>query len=122
MIAARQARELGMSIVMGSPNVVLGGSHSGNVGAMELAKAGLLDVLTSDYVPGSLLHAAFILGEKTMSLPQAIATVTSTPAAILGFADRGRIAPGLRADLLRVELIDGLPVLRGIWVEGRSFL
>lgn len=122
MIAASQARALGMSIVMGSPNVVLGGSHSGNVGAMELAEAGLLDVLTSDYVPGSLLHAAFILGEKTMSLPQAIATVTSTPAAILGFADRGRIAPGLRADLLRVEVIDGLPVLRGIWVEGRSYL
>lgn len=122
LVAAQRARDRGMSIVMGSPNVVLGGSHSGNVGAMQLAQAGLLDVLTSDYVPGSLLHAAFILAEKTMSLPQAIATVTSAPADLLGFADRGRIAPGLRADLLRVHVTDGLPVLRGIWVEGRGFL
>ena len=58
VVAARRARELGQRIVMGSPNVVLGGSHSGNVGAMELWDEGLLDVLTSDYVPGSLLHAA----------------------------------------------------------------
>jgi alpha-D-ribose 1-methylphosphonate 5-triphosphate diphosphatase len=122
MAAARHARQLGMSIVMGSPNVVLGGSHSGNVGAMQLAEAGLLDVMTSDYVPGSLLHAAFILGERAMSLPQAIATITATPAAILGFADRGLIAPGLRADLLRVRIIDGLPVIIGIWIEGRAFL
>ena len=122
MAAARHARQLGMSIVMGSPNVVLGGSHSGNVGAMQLAEAGLLDVMTSDYVPGSLLHAAFILGERAMSLPQAIATITATPAAILGFADRGLIAPGLRADLLRVRVIDGLPVIIGIWIEGRAFL
>lgn len=120
MAAARHARERGMSIVMGSPNVVLGGSHSGNVGAMELAEAGLLDVLTSDYVPGSLLHAAFILAGGPMSLPQAIATVTATPAAILGFADRGTIAPGLRADLLRIRVTDGLPVVRGIWIEGRQ--
>lgn len=122
MEAAGHARKNGMSIVMGSPNVVLGGSHSGNVGAMQLAEAGLLDVLTSDYVPGSLLHAAFILGQRAMSLPQAIATVTATPAAILGFTDRGRIAPNLRADLLRVRVTDGLPVIRGIWIEGRGVL
>ena len=122
MEAAQQARALGMSIVMGSPNVVLGGSHSGNVGAMQLAEAGLLDVLTSDDVPVSLLHAAFILGERAMSLPQAVATVTATPAAILGFDDRGKVAPGLRADLLQVRVTDGLPVIRGIWIEGRNVL
>ena len=101
--AARHARSLGQSIVMGSPNVVLGGSHSGNVGAMQLWTEGLLDVLTSDYVPGSLLHAAFVLGKKAGDLPRALATVTSAPAELVGMGDRGRIAPGLRADLLRVR-------------------
>jgi alpha-D-ribose 1-methylphosphonate 5-triphosphate diphosphatase len=116
--AAQRARALGMKIVMGSPNVVLGRSHSGNVSALELNEAGLLDVLTSDYVPASLLHAAFILAGKGVPLHEAIAKVTATPADILGFADRGRIAPGFRADLLRVRLVDGQPVIRGIWVNG----
>jgi len=116
--AAQRARELGMKIVMGSPNVVLGKSHSGNVSALDLNAAGLLDVLTSDYVPTSLLHAAFIIADKGVPLHQAIAKVTSTPADVIGFADRGRIAPGLRADLLRVRLVDGQPIIRGIWVNG----
>jgi alpha-D-ribose 1-methylphosphonate 5-triphosphate diphosphatase len=121
LLAAERARQLGQQVVMGSPNVVLGGSHSGNVGALELAEAGLLDVLTSDYVPSSLLHASFVLAERTGNLPAAIATVTSSPAAMSGFADRGRIAPGLRADLLRVRVVDGLPVIRGIWAAGRRY-
>lgn len=120
-LAAEHARAGGMKIVMGAPNVVLGGSHSGNVSALELARAGLLDILTSDYVPASLLHAAFLLSDGPMDLPAAVATVTANPAAVLGFADRGRIAPGLRADLLRVRVIDGLPVIRGLWVEGRGY-
>ena len=120
--AAEEARRRGMHVVMGSPNLVLGGSHSGNVGAKPLAEAGLLDALTSDYVPASLLHGAFLLAEATGDLPAAIRAVTATPAAMLGFADRGRIAPGLRADLLRVRLVEGLPVLRGSWVGGRGIL
>ena len=122
LLAAQRARELGQSIVMGSPNVVLGGSHSGNVGAMSLAKAGLLDILTSDYVPASLLHGAFLVAEALGDLPAAIRTVTSAPAAIVGFNDRGRIAPGLRADLLRVRVVDGFPVFAGLWVAGRQYL
>ena len=122
LAAARRARELGQHVAMGSPNVVLGGSHSGNVGAMDLARAGLLDVLTSDYVPASLLQAAFILAEVSGDLPGAIGTVTAAPAAIAGLGDRGRIAPGLRADLLRVRVVDGMPVVRGIWVGGRRYL
>jgi len=118
MEAARRARELGMKIVMGAPNVVLGRSHSGNVSALELAAAGLLDALTSDYVPASLLHAAFILADRGAPLHEAVAKVTATPADMLGFADRGRIAPGFRADLLRVRLVEGEPVIRGIWVNG----
>ncbi len=119
LVAAQHARKLGQQVVMGSPNVVLGGSHSGNVGALDLADAGLLDVLTSDYVPASLLHASFVLAERTGNLPAAVATVTATPAAMAGYHDRGRIAPGLRADLLRVRVVDGLPVVMGIWVAGK---
>ncbi len=122
LAAARRARELGQHVAMGSPNVVLGGSHSGNVGALDLARAGLLDVLTSDYVPASLLQAAFMLAEVSGDLPGAVGTVTAVPAAIAGLRDRGRIEPGLRADLLRVRLVDGMPVIRGIWVGGRRYL
>ena len=120
--AARRARELGMTIVMGAPNVVLGGSHSGNVSAIELAERGLLDVLTSDYVPGSLLDAAFKLTALGLDLPQTIAMVSANPADVLGFGDRGRIAPGLRADLLRVRLVGGVPTIRAIWIAGRRLL
>ena len=122
LAAARRARELGQQIVIGSPNVVLGGSHSGNVSALHLAEAGLLDILTSDYVPSSLLHAAFLLGERSGDLPDALATVTAGPAALLGLADRGRIAPGLRADLLLVRVVSGVPVIRAIWAGGRRYL
>jgi alpha-D-ribose 1-methylphosphonate 5-triphosphate diphosphatase len=122
MVAARRARELGQSIVMGSPNVVLGGSHSGNVSASALAEAGLLDVLTSDYVPASMLHAAFLLHAKGMPLHDASKMISARPAAAIGLDDRGAIVPGLRADLLRVRLVDGLPVIMGIWVGGRAFM
>ena len=122
MEAAQRAHDLGMKIVMGAPNVVLGRSHSGNVSATDLSDAGLLDILTSDYVPSSLLHAPFILADKGLPLADAIAMVTSKPADALGLADRGRIAPGLRADLVRVRLVDGMPVVRGIWVGGQHYL
>jgi len=122
MEAARRAHELGMQNVMGAPNIVLGGSHSGNVSAMALADEGLLDILTSDYVPASMLHAAFILAQRGLELHDAIAMVSSRPAAALGFTDRGQVAAGLRADLLRVRVVDGLPVIGGIWVAGRKFM
>ncbi|RQT14965.1 alpha-D-ribose 1-methylphosphonate 5-triphosphate diphosphatase [Burkholderia contaminans] len=119
VVAARRARELGMKIVMGAPNIVLGGSHSGNVSALELAKQGLVDILCSDYVPGSLLGAIFKLAEWGFALTDAVAMASAAPAAVLGLTDRGRIAPGLRADLLQVRLVGGAPVLRGVWVGGR---
>jgi len=119
--AARYAREQGQRIVMGSPNVVLGGSHSGNVGAMELALAGCLDVLTSDYVPASLLHGAFLVGQRLGDLSTGLRTVTSAPAELLGFSDRGRLEPGLRADLLQVRLVGDVPVVRGAWVAGKRW-
>jgi alpha-D-ribose 1-methylphosphonate 5-triphosphate diphosphatase len=122
MVAARRAHELGMQNVMGAPNVVLGGSHSGNVSALALADEGLLDILTSDYVPASMLQAAFVLAQRGLPMHEAVAMVSARPAAALGFADRGRIESGLRADLLRVRVVDGLPVIDGIWVAGRKFM
>ncbi len=119
--AARASHEAGMAVLMGAPNVVRGGSHSGNISAKELAEAGYLDVLSSDYVPVSLVQAAFQLAEEieAISLPKAIATVTSTPAKAIGFDDRGVLEPGLRADLIQVRLVGNIPVVRGVWREGR---
>jgi alpha-D-ribose 1-methylphosphonate 5-triphosphate diphosphatase len=117
--AAGAARELGIGIVMGAPNLVQGGSHSGNVSASELADEDLLDVLSSDYVPASLLQAAFLLhADHGWSLPKAVATVTATPAHAAALNDRGRIAAGQRADLIRVRVVDGLPVVLQTIVGG----
>ncbi|ADZ68856.1 alpha-D-ribose 1-methylphosphonate 5-triphosphate diphosphatase [Polymorphum gilvum] len=119
--AARASHAAGMGVLMGGPNVVRGGSHSGNVSARELAEAGVLDILSSDYVPVSLIQAAFQLAEEieTVSLPQAVAMVTSTPAALVGLTDRGQIADGRRADLVQVRLVGNVPIIRGVWREGR---
>jgi alpha-D-ribose 1-methylphosphonate 5-triphosphate diphosphatase len=99
--------------------VVRGGSHSGNISALALAEAGLLDVLSSDYVPASLLHAAFLLHQNAgMSLPDAMRVVALNPARSIGLSDRGEIAIGQRADLVRVRLHDELPVVREVWRDG----
>jgi alpha-D-ribose 1-methylphosphonate 5-triphosphate diphosphatase len=106
---------------MGAPNVVRRGSHSGNVAATELARRGLLDALSSDYVPSSLMMAAFRLTrDADFSLPQALASVSRNPARAVGLADRGEIGLGLRADLARVRWAGGgEPVVRAVWREGR---
>ncbi|MCW5697553.1 MAG: alpha-D-ribose 1-methylphosphonate 5-triphosphate diphosphatase [Bauldia sp.] len=118
--AAEASRAAGMTIMMGAPNLVRGGSHSGNVSARDLAARGLLDAESSDYIPFSLIQAAFVTAATVegFGLPRAIALVTSTPARAAGFADRGTIAPGLRADLVRVAVRNGMPVVRGVWREG----
>ncbi len=119
--AARASHGAGMSVLMGAPNIVRGKSHSGNIAARDLAEAGVLDVLSSDYVPLSLLHAPFILADEVegISLPKALAMVTATPARTVSLDDRGRIAAGLRADLVRVRRDEGVPVTRSVWREGR---
>lgn len=119
LVAAAAARQHGLSIVMGAPNLVRGGSHSGNVSAAELARADLLDVLSSDYVPASLLQAAFLLQAEGFSLARALATVTLTPARIIGLHDRGAIAIGLRADYVRVRIIDDVPIVMSVWRGGQ---
>ncbi|UWU14199.1 alpha-D-ribose 1-methylphosphonate 5-triphosphate diphosphatase [Rhizobium sullae] len=119
--AAKASHTHGMSVLMGAPNVVRGKSHSGNIAARDLAERGVLDVLSSDYVPLSLLYAPFILADEleTISLPKAIAMVTATPARTVSLNDRGRIETGLRADLVRVFRDEGVPVTRSVWREGR---
>lgn len=117
--AARACQEAGILVMMGAPNLVRGGSHSGNVAAADLAKAGLLDLLSSDYVPASLLNGALILGQIWDDLPRGIATVTSGPAQAAGLSDRGRLAEGLRADLVRLRVEEGCAQVRGTWVQGQ---
>ena len=87
--------------MMGAPNLVRGSSHSGNVAALELADHGLLDILSSDYVPSALLYAAVKLGRLWGSMPEAMATVSAAPAKAAGLLDRGRLRRGLRADVIR---------------------
>ncbi|MBJ3775421.1 alpha-D-ribose 1-methylphosphonate 5-triphosphate diphosphatase [Acuticoccus mangrovi] len=123
--AAEASRTAGMRVLMGGPNLVRGGSHSGNVSVGELADAGALDILSSDYVPFSMLQAAFVLSEREgWTLPAAIATVTAAPAAAVRLDDRGRLAEGLRADMVRVRRKDAgeIPVVRSVWREGMRVL
>jgi alpha-D-ribose 1-methylphosphonate 5-triphosphate diphosphatase len=106
---------------MGSPNLIRGGSHSGNVAAAELARAHLLDMFASDYIPASLLQAAVRLAgdDFGLSIPRAVAMVTDVPARALGLPDRGRLEVGRRADLVEVQLVRERPIVRSVWSRGR---
>jgi alpha-D-ribose 1-methylphosphonate 5-triphosphate diphosphatase len=119
--AARGCREQGMKVLMGAPNIVRGGSHSGNVAAADLAAEGLLDILSSDYYPSSLLQAAFALAAQNnrIGLAAAVRMVSLAPARAAGLSDRGEIAPGLRADLLQARSLDGLPVVQQVWRQAK---
>jgi alpha-D-ribose 1-methylphosphonate 5-triphosphate diphosphatase len=119
--AAQALHAAGVRVLMGAPNLVRGGSHAGNVATQELARAGALDVLSSDYVPASLLMAGLCLPKAVpgLGLPEAIRTVTKTPAEAVGLMDRGEIAVGKRADLIRVRVAHDVPAVRSVWREGR---
>jgi len=101
---------------MGAPNLIRGGSHSGNIASAELARAGTLDILSSDYVASSLLIAALRLPEMVTryDLPAAIRTVSKTPAEIVALTDRGEIATGKRADLIQVHRVDNAAAVRRV--------
>ncbi|QRM32374.1 alpha-D-ribose 1-methylphosphonate 5-triphosphate diphosphatase [Microvirga sp. VF16] len=116
MDAASAAR---MTLIAGAPNVVFGRSHKGFLSMRERTRAGAVQILCSDYIPSSLLRAVFLLAEAGMPLPEATALVSARPAETFGLEDRGALAPGRRADLLHVAMIDGQPALRGVWSEGR---
>lgn len=118
--AAQASHAAGLKVLMGAPNVVRGGSHSGNVSAKALAEEGVLDVLSSDYVPQSLLMGAFGLRDVAAvgGLSGAIRLVTKNPAEAAGLQDRGAIETGRRTDIIRVTLVDDQPVVRAAWREG----
>lgn len=104
LAAARAARGSGEPVVLGAPNVVRGASHAGNVSALDLVAEGLCDALASDYHYPAPARAAWRCVELgLMDVPEAWALVSEGPARLLGLADRGRIAPGLRADLVITE-------------------
>ncbi|MEY4696236.1 MAG: hypothetical protein RIT14_664 [Pseudomonadota bacterium] len=116
--AARACAEQGIAVMMGAPNLIRGGSHSGNVAARDLAEADLLDIVSSDYVPSSLLSAGLMLGDIWGNMARGIATVTAAPAFAVGLSDRGRLEIGVRADVIRVARIGTAGAVRGTWVAG----
>ena len=122
--AARASHEAGLAVLVGGPNVVLGGSHSGNVAAAELARAGHVDILSSDYVPASMLPAVFAMTRPGIGLdiPSAIRLVSLNPSRAVGLRDRGAIAPGLRADFVRARESGGRLHIREVWREGRRIV
>lgn len=117
--AAEACRARGIAVMMGAPNLIRGGSHSGNVAAEDLARRDLLDILSSDYVPSALLLAAVRLGAIWGDMARGLATVTRAPARAAGLTDRGEIAPGQRADLIRFRLAGDVPVLSMVMAQGR---
>ncbi|UPR36720.1 alpha-D-ribose 1-methylphosphonate 5-triphosphate diphosphatase [Vibrio cyclitrophicus] len=121
--AAKRSHELGLKVMMGAPNVIRGGSHSGNVAAYELASLGVLDILSSDYYPVSLLDAVFTLvndERNNLDVAQAVQLATLNPAQALGLHDRGVIAEGKRADLVLAHRVDGHQLVSRVWREGKK--
>ena len=116
--AAAACRAHGIAVMMGAPNLVRGGSHSGNVAARELAEAEMLNIISSDYVPSALLLSAFLLADIWDNMPAAVACVTQNPAKAAGLSDRGRLETGLRGDVIRVRTVGNTPLLRGVWSQG----
>ena len=120
--AAQASRQHGMNILMGAPNIVRGGSHSGNVAAHHLAASGLLDILSSDYYPASLLDAAFRIADdegNAFTLAQAIRLVSKNPSQALGLHDRGAIAEGKRADLVLARRHGEHIHIDHVWRQGK---
>ncbi|MCF7505650.1 alpha-D-ribose 1-methylphosphonate 5-triphosphate diphosphatase [Vibrio sp. L3-7] len=121
--AAQRSHELGLKVMMGAPNVIRGGSHSGNVAAHELASLGVLDILSSDYYPVSLLDAVFTLvndERNNLDVAQAVQLATLNPAQALGLTDRGVIAEGKRADLVLAHRLDDHQLVSRVWREGKK--
>lgn len=121
--AARESHHAGLGVLMGAPNVVRGQSHTGNVAARTLLENNCLDILSSDYIPSSLLQAVFLLSTEwdLISLPDAIALVTRNPANAMKLTDRGEIAIGRRADFVQVAhepRQDVTPIVRSVWRGG----
>ncbi|MCU0568000.1 MAG: phosphonate metabolism protein PhnM [Oculatellaceae cyanobacterium Prado106] len=121
LAAAQTAHRHGLQVLMGAPNLVLGGSHSGNISAMELIQQNLVNIISSDYVPQSLLQSIFLIAQKTgQPLYQAMRLVTSHPAKAIGLeGDRGSLTIGKRADLITVHDDGIVPHLTAVFSKGQ---
>jgi alpha-D-ribose 1-methylphosphonate 5-triphosphate diphosphatase len=118
--AAIAAREHGMHVAMGAPNVLRGGSHSGNLAAIDGIRAGAVDVLATDYHPASPVLAAFKLANtQELELHEAVKLISENAAKSVGLHDRGRLEVGLRADVTLVEDLS-VPRVRATFREGRA--
>jgi alpha-D-ribose 1-methylphosphonate 5-triphosphate diphosphatase len=121
--ATEASREAGLAVLVGAPNLVLGGSHSGNIAAIDVIRAGQADILSSDYVPASLIEGVFKLPrESNIALPDAVRLASLNPARAVGLNDRGEIARDKRADLVRVRLAGDAPLVRSVWREGERVM
>lgn len=116
------AREAGDAIVLGAPNAMRGGSHLGSPGAAEMIARGLCDILASDYYYPAMLGAMVRLhADRVAPLPSLWKLVSLNPARAMGLTDRGRIAPGQRADLVLLDWPEGhAPAPLRTWVAGRG--
>jgi alpha-D-ribose 1-methylphosphonate 5-triphosphate diphosphatase len=121
---AKKAHDEGILVVVGAPNIMLGGSHSGNLSALEAVREGAADILCSDYYPASLLHSAFRLEEEgILSLPAAVRMLTLNPAKAMGIdGDYGSVETGKKADLLVVLKIHQRPMIYKCFIDGQTTL
>ncbi|HIY04185.1 MAG TPA: phosphonate metabolism protein PhnM [Candidatus Anaerotignum merdipullorum] len=119
---AKQANAMGFFTVVGAPNILRGGSHSGNMSAAEAIREGCGDILCSDYYPPAILHGIFMMHQKYgIPLPEMVNKASLNPAKAVGLGkEYGSIEPGKKADLLIIELLDGYPVITHVLVDGRT--
>jgi alpha-D-ribose 1-methylphosphonate 5-triphosphate diphosphatase len=119
--AAKEAHLHGLQVLMGAPNLILGGSHSGNVSAMELIEQDLVDIISSDYVPQSLVQAIFLIAQQQQKpVYETMRLFTSNPAAAIGLAgDRGSLEVDKRADFITIHHDGTVPRLTHVYRQGR---
>lgn len=120
---ARAARSRGLATLFGAPNVLRGKSQSGSMRALDAVIEGVADCLCGDYSPAALLPSVLRLPDLAgIALHEAIALVTRNPALAAGLRDRGEIAVGMRADLVAIKTLGGLPQAERVWVHGAAAL
>lgn len=118
---AKEAKKMGMKTIAGAPNILIGGSHSGNLSASEAIQAQVIDIICSDYYPPAMLHGIFELARKyDEDLHRLFQLVTINPARAVNLDHEiGSIEVGKKADILIIEQMeDGYPVVTTTMVDG----
>ncbi len=119
---AKAAKQKGFYTVVGAPNILLGGSHSGNMSAAEAILNDCADILCSDYYPQAMLHSIFIMHHKHgVPIPEMVNKVSLNPAKAMKIAhDYGSLEKGKKADILIVDELNGYPVITHVLIDGRT--